>query len=105
MTIDLLEEDFAHFGYLHTLVTDNATSFTSKEFKAWCQSRGITHLTGAPYHPATNSTAERMIQSFKKSVRKSSLPPKRTLKELLMQYRRPPLAFGTCMSSSELLNG
>ena len=72
-TIDLLEEDFAHFGYPHALVTDNAPSFTSKEFKLWCQSRGITHLTGAPYHPATNGTAERMVQSFKKSVRKSSL--------------------------------
>ena len=102
-TIDLLEEDFAHFGYPHALVMDNAPSFTSGEFKAWCQSRGITHLTGAPYHPATNGTAERMVQSFKQSMRKSSLPPKRALQEFLMQYRRTPLAFG--LSPSELLNG
>ena len=102
-TIDLLEEDFAHFGYPHALVTDNATSFTSREFKTWCQSRGITHLTGAPYHPATNGTAERMVQSLKKSLKKSSLPPKKALQEFLMQYRRTPLAFG--LSPSELLNG
>ena len=102
-TIDLLEEDFAHFGYPHAIVTDNAPSFTSREFKSWCQARGITHLTGAPYHPATNGTAERMVQSFKKSVKKSSLPPKRALQEFLMQYRRTPLAFG--LSPSELLNG
>ena len=102
-TIDLLEEDFAHFGYPHALVSDNAPSFTSREFKSWCQERGITHLTGAPYHPATNGTAERMVQSFKRSVRKSSLPPKRALQEFLMQYRRTPLAFG--LSPSELLNG
>ena len=102
-TIDLLEEDFAHFGYPHALVTDNAFSFTSKEFKSWCQSRGITHLTRAPYHPATNGTAERMVQSLKKSVRKSSLPLKRALQEFLMQYLRTPLAFG--LSPSELLNG
>ena len=31
-TTDLLEQDFAHFGYPHTLVTDNATTFTSEEF-------------------------------------------------------------------------
>ena len=102
-TTDLLEEDFTHFGYPHALVTDNSTSFTSREFKSWCQSRGITHLTGAPYHPATNGTAERMVQSFKKSLKKSSLPPKRALQEFLMQYRRTPLASG--LSPSELLNG
>ena len=34
-TIELLEQDFAHFGYPHTLVTDNATTFMSGEFKSW----------------------------------------------------------------------
>ena len=28
-TIDLLEKDFAHFGYPHTIMSDNATCFTS----------------------------------------------------------------------------
>ena len=28
-TADLLESDFSHFGYPHTLVTDNAPTFTS----------------------------------------------------------------------------
>ena len=53
-TTDLLEQDFAHFGYPHTIVSDNATTFSSEEFQAWCRERGIIHLTGAPYHPATN---------------------------------------------------
>ena len=52
-TLDLLEENFTHFGFPHTLVTDNAPTFTSEEFQHWCKERGITHLTGAPYHPAT----------------------------------------------------
>nr|KAG5685748.1 hypothetical protein BaRGS_011066 [Batillaria attramentaria] len=42
-TLDLLEEDFAHFGYPHTLVSDNATTFVSEEFQSWCKERGITH--------------------------------------------------------------
>ena len=67
-TIDLLEQDFAHFGFPHSLVTDNATKFTSTEFQDWCTSRGIVHLPGAPYHPATNGAAERLIQAFKKSM-------------------------------------
>jgi len=35
-TINLLEEDFAHFGYPHTLVSDNAMTFTSEEFQGLC---------------------------------------------------------------------
>lgn len=102
-TIDLLEVDFAHFGYPHTLVTDNAATFKSEEFKVWCNDNGITHLTGAPYHPATNGAAERMIQTFKQAMRKSSLPPKKALNQFLIQYRRTPTGSG--YSPSEILNG
>jgi hypothetical protein len=101
-TIELLEKDFAHFGYPHTLVTDNATAFLSEEFQSWCKENGIVHLTGAPYHPATNGAAERLVQTFKQSLKKSSLPPRRALQEFLMQYRRTPNSSG--YSPSELLN-
>ena len=102
-TIDLLEQDFSHFGYPHTIVSDNATTFLSGEFQFWCHERGITHLTGAPYHPATNGAAERLVQTFKQALRKSSLPPRQALQEFLMQYRRTQLTSG--YSPSELLNG
>ena len=102
-TIQLLEEDFVNFGFLHTIVSDNATSFTSEEIQEWCSERGITHLSGAPYHPATNGAADQLVQSFKSSLRKSSLPPKSALQEFLMIYRCTPLPSG--MSPSELLNG
>ena len=101
-TIDLLEEDFAHFGYPHSIVSDNATSFTSEEFQTFCKDKGIVHLTGAPYHPATNGAAERLIQTFKQAVRKSSSSPKKATLEFLMQYRRTPTTSG--YSPSELLN-
>ena len=61
------------------------------------------HLTGAPYHPSTNGAAERLVQTFKQALRKSSKPPKEALQEFLLQYRRTPLADG--YSPSELLNG
>ena len=75
----------------------------SSEFQAWCQKRGITHLTGAPYHPATNGAAERLVQTFKQTSKKSSLSPHQSSQEFLMQYRQTPLASG--YSPSELLNG
>ena len=84
-------------------MTDNATSFVSEEFQAWCKERGITHLTGAPYHPATNGAAERLVRTFKQALTKSSLPPRAAALEFLMQYCRTPLASG--YSPSEILNG
>ena len=101
-TIELLEQDMAHFGYPQAIVSDNGPAFSSQEFKEWCRSHGITHLTGAPYHPATNGAAERMVQTFKKALKKSSLPPRRAIHEFLMQYRRTPTMNG--YSPSEMLN-
>ena len=92
-TIDLLKEDFAHFGYPHTIVLDNATCFTSNEFWTYCKDRNIIHLTGAE---------ERFIQTFKQDLRKSSKAPRKALQEFLMQYRRTPTSRGH--SPSELLN-
>ena len=102
-TIKLLEHDFSHFGYPHCIVSDNASTFKSEEFQKWCSDSGITHLTGAPYHPATNGAAERLVQSFKNALKKSDLPPNEALQQFLMQYRRTPLTSG--LSPSELLNG
>ena len=102
-TVDLLEEDFSHFGYPHAIVTDNAPTFLSEEFQTWCRKRGITHLTGAPYHPATNGATERLVQTLKQSMRKTSKPSKTALQEFLLQYRRTPLSSG--YSPCELLHG
>ena len=44
-----------------------------------------------------------MSSSYKRSRRKSSLPPKAALQEFLMQYRRTPLSSG--LPPSKLLNG
>ncbi|XP_062507885.1 uncharacterized protein K02A2.6-like [Corticium candelabrum] len=101
-TTQLLEEDFSHFGYPHVIVSDNATTFSSQEFKTWCHERVMVHLTGAPYHPATNSAAERLVQTFKRFLKKSKKSPKEPLQEFIMQYRRSPLA--NRYSPSELLN-
>ena len=102
-TINLLENSFTHFGYPHTIVSNNATTFTSEMFRQYCKERGIVHLTGAPYHPATNGAAERLIRSFKEALRKSLKPSKQALQEFLLMYRRTPIHCG--YSPSKLLNG
>jgi len=47
--------------------TDCAATFKSEEFQEFCKENGIVHLTGAPYHPATNGAAERLVQTFKQA--------------------------------------
>ncbi|RWS20269.1 Integrase domain containing protein-like protein, partial [Leptotrombidium deliense] len=41
------------------IVTDNRTSFTSKQFEDFCRNNGIKHIRSQPYHPSTNGAAER----------------------------------------------
>jgi len=78
-TIKLLQEDFAHFGFPHTVVTACAATFKSDEFQEFCKENGIVHLTGAPYHPATNGAAERLVKTFKQSLEKLDKAPKDAL--------------------------
>ena len=101
-TINLLEDSFTHFGYPHTIVSDNATTFTSEVFQQYCKKRGIVHLTGTLYHSATNGAAERLIKTFKEAFCKSSKPSKQALQEFLLMYRRTPTHCS--YSPSELLN-
>ena len=52
------------------VVTDNGTSFTSKEFEFFLEANGIRHLTLSPYHPASNGLAERTVQIVKQGLKK-----------------------------------
>ena len=90
-TTEFQEQNFAHFGHPHTLVTDNTTTFTFLEFQAWCKARGIVHLTGAPCNLATNGVAERLVQTFKISLKKSKSSLVKALQDFLMQCRSTPL--------------
>ena len=103
ITINLHKDSFTHLRYLHTIVSDNATTFTSEVFQQYCKERGIIHLTGAPYHPATNDAAEHLIRTFKKALHKSSKPPKQALQEFLLMYCRMPTHCS--YAPNKLLNG
>ena len=58
-TLRELRTIFATHGLPDTIVSDNATGFTSMEFEEFLRKNGIQHVTSAPYHPATNGLVER----------------------------------------------
>ncbi|KAL3117007.1 hypothetical protein niasHT_002966 [Heterodera trifolii] len=53
-----------------TIVSDNGTQFSSKEFADFTQTNGIIHCFSAPYNPMSNGQAERFVDSFKRTFRK-----------------------------------
>jgi hypothetical protein len=58
------------FGVPHSIITDNGTNFTSKEFKSYCESMAI-KLT----HPKTNGQVEKANGLICNGIKKSLLAP------------------------------
>ncbi|UYV60111.1 K02A2.6-like [Cordylochernes scorpioides] len=104
-TIEQLRCLFARFGIPRTLVSDNGTGFTSEEFRQFMTRNGIRHLRTAPFHPSSNSLAERAVQTIKtglKKVQQGSISQR--LAEILLGYRRTPIA-SIGKSPSEMMFG
>ena len=49
------------FGVVDTIVPDNGSQFTSREFKDFCESYQIDHVTPAPFHSQSNGQAEHLV--------------------------------------------
>ena len=67
-TVEILRLLFGRFGCPKCLVSDNGPQFTAREFTHFLAANGVQHVRSAPYHPATNGTAERFVQTFKQAL-------------------------------------
>jgi hypothetical protein len=57
--INFIKSIIFHFGVPHSIITDNGTNFTSKEFKNNCESMGIKLKFASIAHPKTNGQVEK----------------------------------------------
>ncbi|XP_063377580.1 uncharacterized protein K02A2.6-like [Cydia fagiglandana] len=94
---------FATHGLCETIVSDNGTAFTSTEMEQFLQANKIKHAKTAPYHPATNGLAERMVQTVKNKLRKmNNMPWDVLITNMLLGLRSTPCS-ATNKSPAELL--
>ncbi|XP_036345449.1 uncharacterized protein K02A2.6-like [Rhagoletis pomonella] len=106
-TISALQKVFAIEGLPETIVSDNGTQFTSWEFQKFCELNAITHLTTAPFHPASNGLAERFVRIFKEAFgkeMKGTSSKEKALCKYLATYRSTPNPI-TGKSPAEILHG
>lgn len=92
-TIEKLRQMFPKFGIPDTIVSDNGATFTSELFQDFISRNGISHITSAPFKPASNGQAERAVQVFKNGLKKVTEGSLQTrVSRFLMNYRNSPQA-------------
>ena len=102
--IRCLQHVYATFGLPVSIVSDNGPCFTSVEFKEFVNKGGVKHITTAVYKPSTNGLAEKMVQTFKNTLKKSTDPVGLTIDKFLFNYRLTPHST-TGVSPAELMFG
>ncbi|KRY55859.1 Uncharacterized protein T03_10050 [Trichinella britovi] len=101
--IEELHQLFATHGLPNTIVSDNAAQFLSVEFQQFLKRGAIRHARIAPFHPASNGQAERMVRTTKEALRKMVHGSwKQRLANFLFLQRVSPCAT-TGKSPAELL--
>ena len=82
---------FARFGVFDCLVSDNGTQFTSGNFKDFCDTFLINHITVTPYHLRSNGQAEHFVATQKRAQKKArGTPTGKSLKQFLQVNRITP---------------
>jgi transposase InsO family protein len=59
VAINFIKSIVFRFGVPHSIITDNGTNFTSKEFKNYCESLGIKLKFASVAHPKSNGQVEK----------------------------------------------
>jgi ribonuclease HI len=73
--INFIKSIVFRFGVPHSIITDNGTNFTSKEFKNYCENLGIKLKFAFVAHPKTNGQVEKANGLICNGIKKRLLAP------------------------------
>ena len=96
--IQALKATFARHGIPMVVFSDNGPCYNSAQFTSFAASYGFQHHTSSPRFPQSKGAAEKVVQTAKSLLKKSSDPFL-----ALLSYRTTPLNNG--MSPAQLLMG
>jgi transposase InsO family protein len=74
-TINFIKSIVFCFGVPHSIITDNGTNFTSKEFKDYCEGLGIKLKFASIAHPKTNGQVKKANGLIYNRIKKRLLAP------------------------------
>jgi transposase InsO family protein len=74
-TINFIKSIVFRFGVPHSIIIDNGTNFTSKEFKDYCEGLGIKLKFASIAHPKTNGQVEKANGLICSRIKKRLLAP------------------------------
>jgi hypothetical protein len=73
--INFIKSIVFRFGVPHSIIIDNGTNFTSKEFKNYCESMGIKLKFASVAHPKANEQVEKANGLICNRIKKRLLAP------------------------------
>lgn len=101
--IQEFKKQFADFGLVSKIRSDNGPQYASREFKEFTNQLNIEHITSSPGFPRSNGQVERAIQTVKLLMVKAVEDDKCFWHSLHM-LRNTPLE-GNSLSPAQLLQG
>jgi transposase InsO family protein len=73
--INFIKSIVFRFGVPYSIITDNRTNFTSKEFKNYCEGLGIKFKFASVAHPKTNEQVKKTNGLICSGIKKRLLAP------------------------------
>lgn len=108
--INVLEEIFSVFGFPKEIVSDNGPPFGSYDLRKFLDERSIKLTHTPPYHPQSNGSAERAVQTTKDVLRKfvndhkTNFQIDKAVTEFLFNNRNMPCTENKIIPSQTIMN-
>ena len=101
--VRVLKKNFSRYGIPNIMISDNASTFTSVEFKYFTKLWDIEHRTISPRHSQSNGMVESAVKNAKKLLKKA-WKANQDVHLAILNYRNTPDAIMQLSPAQRMLN-